>query len=330
MGCYKQKICSLATQILLACIGICVLTSAKTLPEKNATDWMTSLPREPIHIKAWPNGKKVAVCFLLYVEEWGIGQGPCFRSDMVDRKPDFVNEAFRQYAINWGVIRVAKLFNEQGMPLNIALNALFPKKHPDVWKTFRSIVPKAPIIAHGMNNSTECLPLDKGQKEQEAYIRKALDLIEQETGVRPHGWSSPSVYANADTFSAITAEGITYSLDAMDTDLLSCITTKSGPLTLIPYPTVTVDMAQYLQRLKNPSDIEKLWIDYVSELSHEAESDPTKEATIIAIGIHPFVMGTPDGACALRRVLENFKKQKLVWVTDTQAVLDSLPNLGKM
>jgi hypothetical protein len=40
-----------------------------------------------------------------------------------------------------------------------------------------------------------------------------------------------------------------------------------------------------------------------------------REATIVAIGIHPFVVGTPDGAEALRRVLENFKNQKPVWVT---------------
>ena len=189
---------------------------------------------------------------------------------MVGRNPDFVNESFRQYAINWGIVRVGRLFNEQEMPLSIALNALFPKKHPDVWKTFRSLVPKAPIIAHGMNNSTDTLPLDRGQKEQEAYIHKTLDLIEQETGVRSHGWSSPSVYANADTFSATTAEGITYSLDGMDSDILSRIITKSGPLVLIPYPTVTVDMGQYFQRLKQPSDIERLWIDYVTELAQRS------------------------------------------------------------
>jgi hypothetical protein len=34
------------------------------------------------------------------------------------------------------------------------------------------------------------------------------------------------------------------------------------------------------------------------------------------------VVGTPDGAEALRRVFENFKNQKLVWMTDVQPVLD--------
>jgi peptidoglycan/xylan/chitin deacetylase (PgdA/CDA1 family) len=48
-----------------------------------------------------------------------------------------------------------------------------------------------------------------------------------------------------------------------------------------------------------------------------------REATTAAIGIHPFVVGTPGGAEALRRVLENFKDQKLVWVTDVGAVLDA-------
>jgi peptidoglycan/xylan/chitin deacetylase (PgdA/CDA1 family) len=310
-----------ATKILLALIGL--LISAGPAISEKTRDWITGLPREPIQVKAWPRGKKVAVCFILYVEVWGFGHGPNFRPDMVARDPDVVDESFRQYAIEWGIPRVGRLFNEQGMPLSIALNALFPEKHPDLWKQFRSLVPKAPIIAHGINNSTELLPLGRGLDEQEAYIQRTLDLIEKDTGVRSRGWTSPSVYPNADTFRATAAAGITYSLDGMDSDILSRLTTKSGPLVLIPYPAVAVDMGQYLERLKQPSDMERLWIDYVTGLAREAEAHPDREATIVAIGIHPFVVGTPDGAEALRRVLENFKKQKLVWVTDVQAVLEA-------
>jgi len=116
---------------------------------------------------------------------------------------------FVKYAINWGVSRVGRLFSDQGLPLSIALNALLPEQHPDVWKRFRSSVPKAPIIAHGLNNSTELLPLGRGLDAQKAYIRRTLDLIEKETGLRPHGWTSPSVYPNADTFTAAAAEGAT-------------------------------------------------------------------------------------------------------------------------
>jgi allantoinase len=276
-----------------------------------------------IHVQAWPKGKKVAVCFILYVEVWGFGHGPNFRPDTAARDPDVVDESFRQYAIYWGIPRVGRLFNEQALPLSIALNATFPEEHPDVWQQFRSLVPKAPIIAHGINNSTELLPLGRGLDAQKAYIQRTLDLIEKGTGVRSRGWTSPSVYPNADTFTATAAEGISYSLDAMDSDVLSRLATKSGPLVLIPYPVVAVDMGHYLERSKDPSDMERLWTDYVTELARDA-ADPDREATVIAIGIHPFVVGTPAGAAALRRVLENFKKQELVWVTDVQAVLDAM------
>ena len=310
-----------ATNSLLALAGL--LISTGPAGAENTIDWVTGSPREPIHVKAWPGGKKVAVCFVFDVEVWGFGHGPNFRPDMTARDPDVVDESFRRYAIDWGIPRVGRLFNEQGMPLSIALNALFPEKHPDVWKQFRSLVPKAPIIAHGINNSTELLPLGRGLDEQETYIQRTLNLIEKHTGVRSRGWTSPSVYPNADTFRATAAEGITYSLDGMDSDILSRLTTKSGPLVLIPYPAVTVDMGQYLERFKEPSDMERLWIDYVTELAGEAAAHPDREATVVAIGIHPFVVGSPNGAAALRRVLENFKNQKLVWVTDVQALLDA-------
>jgi len=288
---------------------------------RNSRDWITGLPREAIHVKAWPGGKKVAVCFVLYVEVWGFGHGPNFRSDMVARDPDVVDEAFRRYAIDWGVTRVGRLFKEQGVPLSIALNALFPEQHPEIWKQFRALAPNAPVVAHGINNSTELLPLGRGLDAQRAYVRRTLDLIERSAGVRSRGWSSPSVYPNADTFRATAAEGIRYSLDGMDSDILSRLTSEAGSLVLIPYPAVTVDMGQYLSRMKEAADLERMWIDYVTELAREAEADPSRQATVVAIGLHPFVIGTPAGAAAMRRVLENLKKQKVVWMTDVEAVL---------
>ncbi len=77
--------------------------------QKNAPaeDWITGLPREPIHVAAWPGGKKVAVCFVLYIEVWGYGHGPNFRSDMDGRDPDVVDESFRQYADLQSVVKAA-------------------------------------------------------------------------------------------------------------------------------------------------------------------------------------------------------------------------------
>ena len=303
---------------VLCLLGLFISSEASAQTTK---DWITGLPREAIPVKAWPGGKKVAVCFVLYVEVWGHDHGPNFRPDMGDRKPDLVDEAFRQYAINWGLPRAGRLFKEMGVPLSFALNSQFPEQNPEVWKTLRAAAPKAPIIAHGLNNSTDLLPLDKGADAQRAYIRQTLDMIEKSTGVRSLGWSSPSVYPNAETFAATAAEGIRYSLDGMDSDVLSRLATQPKPLVLLPYPPTVVDMGQYLSRFKEATDLERLWIDYVGELAREAAANPDREATVVAIGIHPFVVGTPAGAAAMRRTLESLKKMNPVWLTDVEQTL---------
>jgi allantoinase len=202
---------SLSLFVLLAC--------SAPASSQTSNDWITGLSRQDIHVKAWPGGKKVAVCFVLYVEVWGHDQGPNFRPDMNGRKPDIVDEAFRQYAINWGLPRVGRLFNELKAPVTLALNAQFPEQEPEVWKELRGLVPHAPIVAHGLNNSTDLLPLAEGPEAQRAYIRQTIDMIQKSTGVRSIGWSSPSVYPNADTYAATAAVGIRYSLDGMDSDV---------------------------------------------------------------------------------------------------------------
>jgi hypothetical protein len=281
-------------------VVLTLLASAATAGAADERDWITALPREPVTVAAWPGGKKVAVCFVLYVEVWGFGHGPNLRSDMVGRDPDVVDEAFREYAINWGVDRVGRLFKEQDLPLSLALNAEFPEQRPAAWKALRRSVPNAPIIAHGLNNSTAQLPLGRGLDAQAEYIRKTLDLIEKHAGVRPRGWSSPSVHPNADTFTASAAAGIAYTLDAMDSDVLSRLATKAGKLTLVPCPPQTIDMGHYLSRAKEPGDLERLWIDYVGELAREAEADPARPATVVAIGSEPRPARPPSAASSKR------------------------------
>src|SRR6266567_3293340 len=288
---------------------------------QDGIDRVTGFARDPVHVAAWSAGRKVAVSFALFVEEFGFGQGPVFRPDLASRNPDLVNEAFRQYAIDWGIPRVGRLFKELDVPLTVVLNAEFPGTHASVWKDFRATQPNAPIIAHGINNTNHMLPLGRGLAEQKAYIRRTLELIAGATGVKPTGWSSPSVYSNGDTMQAMAAEGITYNLDQMDSDIISRLKTPDGSLVLLPYPVVTVDMGQNLARMKTPAEIETLWLDYLQELAREARANPSREATTVVIGIHPFVVGTPDGAAALRRVLLRLKSDDAVWLTDTEAIL---------
>src|ERR1700729_822206 len=112
--------------------GMVLLFAVQPPPGPLARDGLAGVAgfaREPVHVAAWPGGRKVAVSFALFVEEFGLGQGPVFRPDLATRNPDLVNEAFRQYGIDWGIARVGRLFKELGVPLSIVLNAEFPDTH---------------------------------------------------------------------------------------------------------------------------------------------------------------------------------------------------------
>ena len=147
-------------------------------------------------------------------------------------------------------------------------------------------------------------------------------MIEKDTGVRPRGWSSPSVYPNADTFTAVAAEGIGYSLDAMDSDVLSRLATQSGWLILVPYPVVAVDMGPLLGTLEG-SERTGAAVDRLCYRTGEGGRG-SRPAGHGRCDRHTSLRDwDPCGAAALRRVLENFKRQERLWVTDLPALLEA-------
>ena len=88
---------------------------------------------------------------------------------------------------------------------------------------------------------------------------------------------------------------------------------------MVPYPPSVVDMGSTCALQERPTS-SACGSTYATELAREAEADPAAKPP--SLPRRPsFVVGTPAGAAAMRRVLENFKKQKLVWVTDVEAVL---------
>ena len=54
---------------------------------QDGIDQVTGFARAPVHVAAWPAGRKVAVSFALFVEEFGFGQGSGFPPGLGDPQP---------------------------------------------------------------------------------------------------------------------------------------------------------------------------------------------------------------------------------------------------
>jgi allantoinase len=133
-------------------------------------------------------------------------------------------------------------------------------------------------------------------------------MIADATGSRPLGWSSPSVYSNGDTPEAVAAEGVAYTLDQMDSDILQRLKTPEGPLMLLPYAAVTIDMGQETRADAGAEGDRGAVARLCSGTRRRARAEPTREATAVVIGITPLwserLMGPPPYAvfsCASSR-----------------------------
>ena len=120
---------------------------------------------------------------------------------------------------------------------------------------------------------------------------------------------------------AMAAEGIVSTLDQMDSDIISRLKTPDGALVLLPYPTVTVDMGQYLARMKTPLG-DRGAVDGLRVGARHRGARRSRARGNDSRDRHPPVRrrharwssGHAARACAL-------KKDDMVWLTDTDAIL---------
>lgn len=126
------------------------------LPENTPHSWLG------VQVGGCSQGVPVSGPAVLYVEEWGFGEGPNFRPDMVTRNPDLVNGAFREYGVKWGIPRVAKLFDELDVPLSIPLSARFPENFPQVWQRASSRTRRSWSTGEQLERSAAAGPRHRG------------------------------------------------------------------------------------------------------------------------------------------------------------------------
>lgn len=262
---------------------------------------------------AWPDGKKVAFYIGVNVEHYVLDR-PSTSASMatIGLTPDPMNYGWRDYGIRVGIWRMIDLLDDLGISASVLLNSDVCRHYPQVIDAIRTR--GWPWLAHGQNNST--LQANMEEADERAYLEEMLATIEQATGARPHGWMGPALTETLNTPRLLASMGLSYVLDWCNDDQPYPLRVKG--MISVPYSVELNDISLFVGPTRGAGDYVSVVTDHLDQLL--AESDTA--GRVMALPVHPFVVGQPARHRQLARVLEEVRSRSDVWVTTSDEIAE--------
>ena len=148
-------------------------------------------------------------------------------------------------------------------------------------------------------------------------IRDALERIRQATGKKPVGWLGSGLAETWNTLDLLADEGCLYVSDWVNDDQPYRMNVGNRELVYLPYSYEINDSPQLYYRDRSIEEFELMIKHQFDVLYREAEHS----ARVMAICLHPFVIGVPHRIGGLQRALEYICSHAGVWkATGTEIV----------
>lgn len=267
----------------------------------------------------WPGGKRLAVYVAMNLECFSFGEGLGAALAPGGPEPDVLNYAWRDYGNRVGAFRLATLLQDLGLPVAVLVNSDMYEEAPAAIDAFRAGPHE--IVAHGRTNAERqgVLP----EAEEAALIAEATQTIARHEGAAPKGWLGPWISQSRVTPDLLAEAGYTYHLDWCHDDQPITMTTRSGDILSVPYPQELNDIPAIVARRQEMDAFAAAIIDTFEVLRAEAATRPL----VMGIALHPYIVGWPHRAAALRRALTHMVEaaDPLVWFTTPGAIAKATP-----
>jgi peptidoglycan/xylan/chitin deacetylase (PgdA/CDA1 family) len=249
-----------------------------------------------------PNGARMAVWVIVNVEHWDPMQTmprtvltpPAGGSPM----PDVPNWAWHEYGNRVGFWRFIKVFDEFQVPGVIAINGSALAAYPAIVRA--AVERKWEFIGHGYTQTN----MQKVPNER-ADIRKVRETILKATGKAPRGWLGPGLTETWQTPELLIEEGYDYVADWVLDDQPVWLKTRTKPILSIPYTQECNDVAMMLIQHHKASEYFERAIDQFEQIY----ADSADSARVMALSVHPYIMGAPHRLKYFRRIFEVIRKK---------------------
>ncbi len=279
--------------------------------------WSILPRREPLQ---WPSGARVALWVVAALEWFPLDmKGVPFKPPgaLQTAYPDLRHYTLRDYGNRVGIFRVMQALDRHAIRATAAVNAAVAQRYPTLigectrrgWE----------IIANGQDMDHlhhAGLPLD----EERRLVDDTLEILRNASGQAVRGWLSPAKSQSAATLDLLGAAGVDYVCDWVNDDMPYAMRTATGTLHAMPHPVDIDDTTILVQNHHTEDAFRDQLCDQFDALYAESA---TKGARIMAISLHPWVIGQPYRIKALEDALAHIMGHTGVWAAPGCEILDA-------
>ncbi|WP_051163270.1 polysaccharide deacetylase family protein [Nocardia brevicatena] len=273
-------------------------------------DYSPIVDRAPIH---WPGGARVAFYIGFNIEHFHLDRpSTSIYPGTADLVPDPLNYGWRDYGARVGFWRVLEILDRHGIRASALLNSEVGERYPRIVEA--GLERNWAWLAHGRTNSV--LHTDLSVEEERAVLTGVVDTIERATGTRPRGWMGPGLTETHNTPRLLADLGLNYVLDWTNDD-------QPYPLRVpgmlgVPYSVELNDIMMFVGARMSGPDFVRVLTDQLDQLFAES----AHSGRVMALALHPFVIGQAFRAKYLDQVLEYVANHPGVWLTTSDEIAE--------
>ncbi len=162
------------------------------------------------------------------------------------------------------------------------------------------------FMGHGFSQKN----MQKVENEREDIV-KTREAIRAFAGRPPRGWLGPGLTETWETPDLLVEEGFDYVADWVLDDQPVLLKTRSKPIVNVPYTQECNDVAMMLIQHHVAAEYRNRAVDQFEQIYR----DSANSARVMALVVHPYIMGAPHRLRYFREALEHVRARSdvLFW-----------------
>ena len=273
--------------------------------EHGRFDYSPIADREPLR---FPDGARVAVWVIPNIEHFHWDKpSTSVTAVTAHLKPDVLNYSWRDFGVRVGIWRMMEVMERHGVKGTVALNSEVCGQYPRIVEAGNDLGWE--WMAHGSTNSV--LFNDQSEEEERGIIRDIVSTISDSTGAAPKGWLSPALSESFNTPDILAENGIEYVCNWVNDEQPYAMNVRTGSLISVPYSIEINDIPAFLDRGLGAEEFYRMIVDQFDVLYEDGGAS----GRVMAICLHPFLIGHAFRAKYLDKALDYITRRKEVWVT---------------